>query len=168
MRRYRRWIASPATSSNSRDTQFRELVHLSCEHGLFSSHHNRPLNEFRMFCHYAEQLFIGEFPVCHILVIRDLVRAKYFLRLQAGSVQQSFKPSRRQGLLQVVDSLKIYPFFSQDPLDLAALGSCRFLEKNDFGRALHSSSVNCAQIVSTGLPSPRQNGKRTDVTQLWP
>jgi hypothetical protein len=120
------------------DTQFCEVVRLSCQHGLFPSHHNRPLNKFRMFCHYAEQLVIAEFPVCHILVIRDLVRAKYFLRLQAGSVQQSFKPIRRQGLLQVIDTLKIYPFFSQDPLDLAALGSCRLLVKDDLGSALHS------------------------------
>jgi hypothetical protein len=150
------------------DTQFREFVHLSCEHGLLPSHHNRPLNEFRMFCHYAEQLVIAEFPVFHILVIRDLVRAKYFLRLQAGSAQQSFKLSRRPGLLQVVDTLKIYPFFSQDTLGLAALGSCRLLVKDDLGSALHSPSVNCAQMVSTGLQSPRQNGKRTDVTQLCP
>jgi hypothetical protein len=52
------------------DTQGGELVHLSCQHALFPSHHNRPLNKFRMFCHYAEQVVIAEFPVCHILVIR--------------------------------------------------------------------------------------------------
>ena len=112
------------SDKGSTDTQFREIVHLSCKH-----------------CHYAKQLFIAEVPVCHILVIRDLLRAKYFLRLQAGSVQQSFKPTGRQGLLQVINTLKIYAFFSQDPLDLAALGSCRLLVKDDLGSALHSLSL---------------------------
>jgi hypothetical protein len=149
------------------DPQFRELVHLSCQHGLFPSHHNRPLNKFRMICQYAEQVFIAEFPVCHILLIRDLVRAKYVLRLQAGSGQQLFKPTGRQGFLQVIDALKIYPFFSQDPLDLAALGSCRLLVKDDLGSALHSPSVDSPQIVSIGLQRLRQNGKRTDVTRLY-
>ena len=79
------------------DTQFRELVHLSCQHRLFPSHY---------------KVFIAELPVCHILAIRDFVRAKYFLRLQAGSVKQSFKPTRRQGFLQVINTLKIYLFFS--------------------------------------------------------
>jgi hypothetical protein len=42
------------------DTQYCELVRPSCQHNLFLSHLYGPLNNFRMFCHYAEQLVIAE------------------------------------------------------------------------------------------------------------
>ena len=35
------------------DAKLREVVYWPCQHGSVPSHDDRPLDEFRMFCHYA-------------------------------------------------------------------------------------------------------------------
>ena len=58
------------------------------------------------------------------------------LRPQTGTLQQFLQVNGRQRLFHVVDTLKIYPLFSQDPLDLAALRSCRLLVDDHLGSTL--------------------------------
>jgi hypothetical protein len=85
-----------------------------------------------MIRHDPDQLLIAQILACHMLPIRGLVDSHRILRPQPGPAEESLQRIRRKRLLQVVDGLEIHTPRGQDPLDLAALGSCRFLVNSDF------------------------------------
>jgi hypothetical protein len=62
-------------------------------------------------------------------------------------VQQSRQFVRRKRRLHVVDALETDPFRSQDPLDLATLGSGGLLIDNDLLRQLHFSLLSAAAML---------------------
>jgi hypothetical protein len=69
--------------------------------------------------------------------ISSLIRPNRIFRPQAGNAKQSFQLIRRQRLFHVVDDLEIYALRSQDPLDLATLGSRWLLVNDDLGGTFH-------------------------------
>ena len=88
---------------------------------------------FRVIGHDQDQLLIAQILARHMLPIRGLIGPHRILRPQPGPAQESLQRIRRKRLLQVVDGLEIHTLRGQDPLDLAALGSRRFLVNGDLG-----------------------------------
>lgn len=146
------------------NTKFGELICRSGQHGLAASRHDRPLDELSMFRHYANQLLGAQILFGHILVISGLIFSKRLLRLQSGTLQQTLQFAWGEGLLGVVNALKLNSFFSQDPLDLTALGSCRLLVDRNRAGALHCcllirrSRQNCQRLRFLPAACPDSGG----------
>jgi hypothetical protein len=86
-----------------------------------------------MFGHYLDQLLVAQILRRHVLSIRGFVGPYRILRPQPCATEQLFQGVYGERLLNVVDGLEVHTPGSQDPLDLAALGSCRSLVNRDLG-----------------------------------
>jgi hypothetical protein len=69
------------------DVEFCQLVERRASTGLFLSHHNRPLQQLRIFSYDLEQLVVAQILTYHMLSIRAFVRPQRILRPRSGGTQ---------------------------------------------------------------------------------
>jgi len=83
--------------------------------------------------HNPDNFIVAEVSPSHKLSVGLLVRSQRVLWSQPSAAKQLFKRIDGERLRKIVDGLVIHTLRSQEPLDLAALGSRRLLVNRDFG-----------------------------------
>ena len=88
---------------------------------------------------HLEQVIVAQVLALYVLLVSRLFGAHHLFRAQASTPQQVFQFGDGQRLFNVVDAFELNASLGQDPLDLTARASSRFLIDGDC-EFLHASS----------------------------